>query len=69
MTVLRRFYPDAHFAAPAQESAVSALENPAQTPLAAEASSAAIASQLPAPEGTAPSPSLPIRTARKFRRR
>ncbi|HWT89238.1 MAG TPA: trypsin-like peptidase domain-containing protein, partial [Candidatus Angelobacter sp.] len=51
MTVLRRFYPDAQFAAPAQESAVSALENSAQTPLAAEASSAAIAPQLPAPEG------------------
>jgi len=51
MTVLRRFYPDAHFAAPAQESAASTLENSTQTPLAAEASSAAIAPQIPAPEG------------------
>jgi len=51
MTVLRRFYPDAHFAAPTQESAASPLENATQTPLAAEASSAAIAPQIPAPEG------------------
>ncbi len=52
MTLLRRFYPDAHFAAPTQESASgSTLENSAQTPLAAEASSAAITPQVPAPEG------------------
>ena len=51
MTVLRRFYPDAHFAAPAQESVASPLENSTQTPLAAEASSATIAPQIPAPEG------------------
>ena len=50
MTVLRRFYPDAQFAAPAQESAASTLDNSAQAPLAA-ASSAAIAPQIPAPEG------------------
>jgi len=51
MTVLRRFYPDAHFAAPAQESAASSLENSTQTPLAVEAS-ATSPQQPPAPEGT-----------------
>jgi len=51
MTVLRRFYPGAHFAAPTQKSAASPLENSAQTPVAAKASSAAIAPQIPAPEG------------------
>jgi S1-C subfamily serine protease len=53
MTVLRRFYPQAKFSAPPQESASnSPRENSAQVPLAEESSPAANAQQPPAPEGT-----------------
>jgi len=53
MTVLRRFYPDAHFTAPPQEAVSAATqENSVQTPLAAESSAAAASQQTPAPEGT-----------------
>jgi serine protease Do len=52
MTVLRRFYPGARFAAPPPESASAfPREIPAQTPLAAESSSAASDEPPPAPDG------------------
>jgi len=58
MTVLRRSIPTHIFAAPAQESAVPALENSAQTPLAAELRPPPLHRNFPHQKATAPSPSL-----------
>ncbi len=50
MTVLRRFYPEAQFAAPPESVAVSA-DNSTETPISAQSQST-ISPQSPVPEGT-----------------